>query len=78
MGELRQNPTQMLDNVAAGETYVVTRHNREVARVVPTVSSATVVPPRRRGSSSTEALPRVDLPNGVPFDAFLDDLRGDR
>lgn len=76
-GELRQNPTQMLDDVAAGEVYIVTRHNREVAQVIPTVSSATIVPPRAGGPANTADLPRIDLPDGVSFDDFLRDLSGE-
>lgn len=41
---LRQNPTHALDEVERGETYVVTRHGREVARLVPPAQSATVTP----------------------------------
>lgn len=77
MGELRQNPTRMLDDVAAGETYVVTRHQREVARVVPTVSSAVVIPAKRSGPSRTVDLTRVELPDGAGFDDFLADLKGE-
>ncbi len=77
VGELRQNPTRMLDDVAAGETYVVTRHNREIARVSPTTSSATVIPARKRTGARTASLPRVELPDSQGFDDFLDELSGD-
>lgn len=77
VGELRQNPTRMLDDVAAGETYRVTRHNREIARVVPTTSSATIIPPKASGPSHTSDLPRIELPDGLDFDAFLEDLEGE-
>lgn len=77
VGELRQNPTQMLDDVAAGETYVVTRHSREVARIVPTVSSATVLPPKMTGPSRTVGLQRVELPDGLDMQDFLEDLKGE-
>lgn len=40
VGDLRQNPTSALDDVEHGETYSVTRHRREIARLVP--------PPRRQ------------------------------
>ncbi len=45
---LRQNPTQALDEVERGETYIVTRHNREVARLVPPEPVATVTPEQFR------------------------------
>lgn len=37
VGDLRQNPTSALDDVEHGETYSVTRHRREIARLVPPV-----------------------------------------
>lgn len=77
VGELRQNPTRMLDDVAAGETYLVTRHHREVARIVPTASSAGIIPPRRPGPADTAHLSRVELPNGMSIDAVIDELRGE-
>lgn len=39
---LRQNPTQALDEVERGETYIVTRHNREIGRLVPPERPGTV------------------------------------
>jgi len=45
---LRQNPTQALDEVERGATYIVTRHNREVARLVPPQPAATVTPAQFR------------------------------
>lgn len=35
IAELRQNPTPVLDAVEHGETYVVTRYRKEIARIVP-------------------------------------------
>lgn len=77
VGELRQNPTAMLDAVAAGETYAVTRHHREVARVVPTSSSATIIPARAKTPPRTVDLNRVELPDGLTFEELLDELRDD-
>lgn len=37
IAELRQNPTVVLDAVEHGETYVVTRYRKEIARLVPPV-----------------------------------------
>ncbi len=42
VGELRQNPTRALDDVEGGETYVITRHRREIGRIVPPPSRARV------------------------------------
>lgn len=38
MGQLRQNPTAALDAVENGETFIVTRHRREIGRLVPPVA----------------------------------------
>lgn len=45
---LRQNPTQALEEVERGETYIVTRHNREIARLVPPAPAAAVTPEQFR------------------------------
>lgn len=42
VGQLRQNPTQMLADVQDGERYVVTSHGRPIADVVPHVESGWV------------------------------------
>lgn len=51
VAQLRQNPTDMLDDVEAGETYRVTRHRREVARIVPLDHEIELIPPKRAGGS---------------------------
>lgn len=35
VGKLRQNPTEALDEVESGREVVVTRNNREVAKLIP-------------------------------------------
>lgn len=77
VGELRQNPTRMLNDVEAGEVYAVTRHNREIARITPTTSSTTAVPPKRPGGARTSSLPYVALPGDMSMDEFLDELKGE-
>jgi len=62
VGQLRQNPTRMLDEVAAGESYTVTRHGHPVARIEPMWEPATprieYRPSRRpRGSFRLADLP---------------------
>ncbi|WP_424936390.1 MULTISPECIES: type II toxin-antitoxin system Phd/YefM family antitoxin [Bacteria] len=70
VGELRQNPTRALDEVERGETYVVTRHRREIGRLVP--------PLRDPGASPDEFL---SLLRATPLDGSwareLRDERGD-
>ncbi|GFZ84175.1 type II toxin-antitoxin system Phd/YefM family antitoxin [Nesterenkonia alkaliphila] len=77
VGDLRQNPTRMLDDVESGEVYTLTRHNREVARIVPAESSARVIPPKRTGRPAVSSLPRTRLPKGMTMEGLLDELKGE-
>lgn len=75
MGQLRQNPTVMLADVEAGETYRVTRHDHEVARVVPLASGLPVAPRKRAGGSRLAQLARHELRTAPDVDALLADER---
>ena len=55
VAELRQNPTAVLAEVEAGETYVVTRHRHPVARLVPPETTPAIVPARSSGASRLTA-----------------------
>lgn len=44
VGQLRQNPTEALAEVERGEVYAVTRHNREIAHLVPVRRAGTATP----------------------------------
>lgn len=59
VAELRQNPTAALADVEAGEIYVVTRHRRPVAKLVPPDIDGPVriVPARNPRPSNLSALP---------------------
>ncbi|GGF98738.1 hypothetical protein GCM10007304_10870 [Rhodococcoides trifolii] len=35
VAQLRQNPTAALDDLENGEEYIITRHRKEVGRLVP-------------------------------------------
>ncbi|WP_431246258.1 type II toxin-antitoxin system Phd/YefM family antitoxin [Leifsonia xyli] len=48
VGQLRQNPTPMLDKVQDGETYIITSHGRAIADVVPHEGSGWVPADRVR------------------------------
>ncbi|MEL4358904.1 MULTISPECIES: type II toxin-antitoxin system Phd/YefM family antitoxin [unclassified Luteococcus] len=78
VGELRQNPSPMLEAVASGETYRVTRHHQEIAQISPINSSASVVAPRVQGQARTAELPRIELPAGLSIEGLLDEMAGDR
>jgi prevent-host-death family protein len=78
VGELRQNPTRMLDEVEHGATYVVTRHGRKIARIVPIEEQEEIVPARKRSGSSLGG--RSDLPHrsAEEIDALVAWVKGDR
>lgn len=75
VGQLRQNPTAMLADVEAGEVYQVTRHNREIARIVPCAHEVELVPRKRRTGSRLADLPRHDLRTATSVDDLLADER---
>lgn len=77
VGELRQNPTHMLDAVEMGESYSVTRHNRVIARVVPVSSSATIIPAKKQGGARTGTLTPVRLPAELSVDEIIGELKGE-
>lgn len=70
VAELRQNPTQALNEVEHGETYVVTRHRREIGRLVPPVE-------RRRVSPSKFEEVLRQTPVDMSWGRELDDSRID-
>lgn len=76
VGQLRQNPTEMLADVEAGETYRITRHDREIGRIVPAAEVALILPPRKRGRARTADLSRVELSSAGSIDELLDEIRG--
>lgn len=73
VAELRQNPTDALNAVESGETYVVTRHRREIARLVPT-DQVDVVPPKKTGPASLSARPRHRLRSAGTIAELLADM----
>ncbi|QQS01112.1 MAG: type II toxin-antitoxin system prevent-host-death family antitoxin [Austwickia sp.] len=75
VGQLRQNPTTMLAEVEAGETYRITRHHREIARIVPRWPELALLPPKREGGSRLADLPRHELRTAASIDALLADER---
>ncbi|GMA40269.1 type II toxin-antitoxin system Phd/YefM family antitoxin [Mobilicoccus caccae] len=75
VGQLRQNPTAMLADVEAGETYLVTRHNQEIARIVPRAYDIDLLPPKRRTGSRLAELPRHELRTAASIDDLLADER---
>ncbi len=75
VGQLRQNPTSMLAAVEAGEIYQVTRHSREIARIVPRTHEIELLPRKRREGSRLASLPRHELRSAASVDELLADER---
>ncbi|HET6151540.1 MAG TPA: type II toxin-antitoxin system prevent-host-death family antitoxin [Marmoricola sp.] len=84
--ELRQNASQYLELVEAGETVEITNRGRLVALLTPASRSAAAMSREdliaRRllipGRGSLADLPSPPRREGVSASAILDELRGDR
>ena len=77
VGELRQNPTAMIDDLERGEPYALTRHHRTVGTIVPAGSSTSIIPRRRTGAASTSRIVRHELRTASSIDELIDDHKGD-
>lgn len=75
IGQLRQNPARMLADVEAGENYQITRHGRQVARIVPREHGLELIPPKSRAGTQLSHLPRHELRSAHSIDELLDDER---
>lgn len=75
VGQLRQNPTAMLEDVEAGEVYRITRHDREIALIVPRDPAATLIPRKRDGGTHLARLARHELRTAASIDDLLEDER---
>jgi len=66
VGKLRQNPTAALDEVESGHEVVVTRNNKEVAKLVPL---------QRRGPVSADAAAAVFREAPLADGSWSEELR---
>lgn len=76
VGQLRQNPTEVLADVEAGGIYAITRHNRVIGRIVPADAAAEMTLPKRNGPAQTRRLDRVELTTAASIDDLIDDAKG--
>ena len=76
VGQLRQNPTEVLADVEAGATYAITRHSHVIGRIVPADGFADIAPPKNSGAAQTQLLDRVELTSAASIDELVDDARG--
>lgn len=75
VGQLRQNPAGMLAEVESGETYRITRHSREIARIIPRNHALELIPAKRRTGSRLADLPRHELRSANSISELLADER---
>jgi antitoxin (DNA-binding transcriptional repressor) of toxin-antitoxin stability system len=79
VAQLRQNPTAALEDVQAGADYVVTRHRRMIARLVPLGGDAVeITPAPRQSASHLAARSRDGLRGYKATEALLAELAQDR
>lgn len=79
VAELRQNPTEALAEVEAGETYVVTRHRRPIAKLVPVdAEPVTLIPARKRGPAHLAGRVMDRRYTRAEIEAILADMASDR
>lgn len=81
VGQLRQNPTDALNEVAAGATYEVTKHRQVIARLTPPAQAdADAGDSRRSGASLPQARDSALYRNQDPdlTERMLDELEAGR
>lgn len=79
VAELRQNPTEALNAVEAGETYLVTRHNRPIARLVPVYEwpRPRVVKRAKEGPVDFSGMPDWDVKTANSIDELLEEMKSE-
>lgn len=78
VGELRQNPTDMVADVESGEVYELTKHNRRVGFIVPATSPTHIITPRvATGGARTRTIMRHELRSASTIDELLESEKGD-
>ncbi len=75
--ELRQNPSRMIHDVEAGETYSLTLHGRQVGTIVPAQSSTRVIPAKRSDPVDPSVFAPHELRTADSVDELLQDMKGD-
>jgi|GEM_PF-1386757 len=78
VGELCQNPAEVVADVESGEVYELTKHNQRVAFIVPAPSSGHIVAPRVATSGAcTRDIGRHELRSAATIDELLESEKGD-
>ncbi|MGC4173745.1 type II toxin-antitoxin system Phd/YefM family antitoxin [Demequina sp.] len=79
VGELRQNPTEALAAVEAGESVVVTRHRRPIAKLVPVDRTPlTLIPARNPNGPRLSDRPNMPRRTYEETEALLAEMKEDR
>jgi antitoxin StbD len=77
VGELRQNPAEMVADVESGEVYELTKHNQRVGFIVPATSSTHLMTPRATSGAHTRDIARHELRSAATIDELLESEKGD-
>ena len=78
VAELRQNPTAALTEVESGETYVVTRHRRPIAKLVPIEADPLVIiPAKNPGATRLADRPREGMRSYEEVEALLAEMKSE-
>lgn len=77
VAQIRQNPTQMIDDVAGGETYRITRHGIDVGVIVPPTATPQIIPAPRRGAMRLTGGEPHELSSASSIEELLRDIKGD-
>jgi len=76
VGQLRQNPTEALAEVEAGQTYLITRHSRSIGRLVPDHGGVVLIPAKKTGGTHLTSIAPHELRTASSIDELLDEERG--
>jgi antitoxin (DNA-binding transcriptional repressor) of toxin-antitoxin stability system len=67
----------MLEEIAAGETYRITRHGHEVGRVLPPGESPPLIRARNKGAMRLSGRPAHELRSATSIDELIDGVKGE-
>ena len=74
--QLRQNPSQMIQDVKNGEPYSLTERGNEIGVIVPSAAPL-VAPPRRSHGAHTRVTARRALAAAGSVDQHVDEMKGE-
>ena len=73
--QLRQNPSQMIQDVKDGEPYALTERGEEIGVIVPSAAPM-IAPPKKTAGARTRDIPRRPLKTAETVDQLIDEMKG--